>query len=103
MSKQREDDFWRSWEDEDEELGPAPHRRRGRRWARTERGQQWRQHFNRFTGVYPEDHWLFGGRRFRPWHHGRPGFNPFVANLMSMGGGLLPVLVLALIDEEPRY
>jgi DNA-binding PadR family transcriptional regulator len=54
-------------------------------------------------GHYPEDHWLFGGRRFRPWHEGRANFNPFVANLMSMGGGLLPVLVLQLIAEEPRY
>jgi DNA-binding PadR family transcriptional regulator len=54
-------------------------------------------------GAYPEDHWLFGGRRFRPWHHGRANFNPFVANLMSMGGGLLPILVLQLIAEEPRY
>lgn len=92
--------FWAEWETPDDEQGP---RRGRRRWARSERGEHWRQHFNNYMGEYPEDHWLFGGRRFRPWHRGRAGFNPFVANLMSMGGGLLPVLVLQMIAEEPRY
>lgn len=95
--------FWSEWDDgddPDEQRGPN----RGRRgFARGERGQHWRQHFNNYMGAYPEDHWLFSGRRFRPWHHGRANFNPFVANLMSMGGGLLPILVLQLIAEEPRY
>ena len=97
--------FWSEWNDGDnskKEQGPS-HRRGRRGRARSERGQQWRQHFNNYMGAYPEDHWLFSGRRFRPWHGGRAGFNPFVANLMSMGGGLLPVLVLQLIAEEPRY
>ena len=92
--------FWSDWDDPESE--PEYRRGRGRR-ARGERGQHWRQHFNNYMGAYPEDHWLFGGRRFRPWHHGRANFNPFVANLMSMGGGLLPILVLQLIAEEPRY
>ena len=97
--------FWPEWEDWEEEewpQGPPPPRGRGRR-AREMRGEHWRQHFNDYMGANPEEHWLFGGRRFRPWHHGKPGFNPFVANLMSMGGGLLPVLVLQLIADEPRY
>lgn len=93
---------WKDWNNSEEEHGP-PHRRGRRGRGRNERGQQWRQHFNNYMGAYPEDHWLFSGRRFRPWHGGRARFNPFVANLMSMGGGLLPVLVLQLIAEEPRY
>lgn len=93
-------DEWDGWNDSQETSGP----RRGRRGGpRSERAQHWRQHFNRYMGVFPEDHWLVGGRRFRPWHRGRPDFNPFVANLMSHGGGLLPVLVLQFIAEEPRY
>jgi DNA-binding PadR family transcriptional regulator len=94
------DSFWADWEDADE----SPGHRRGRRGKpRGERAQQWREHFNEHMGTYPEDHWLFSGRRFRPWHRGRPDFNPFVANIMSLGGGLLPVLVLQLIAQEPRY
>lgn len=93
--------FWAGWEDlEDDEERPAPPRRGRGRKARSE---HWRQYFNSYMGANPEEHWLFGGRRFRPWHHGRSGFNPFVANVMSMGGGLLPVLVLQLIADEPRY
>ncbi len=99
--------FWDAWnagKDEAGEEGPRRGRGRGKQGRRRgERGEQWRQHFNNYMGAYPEDHWLFSGRRFRPWHGGRPGFNPFVANLMSMGGGLLPVLVLQLIADEPRY
>jgi PadR family transcriptional regulator PadR len=92
--------FWAEWDDSEE----LPSARRGRhRRVRGERAQQWREHFNDHMGTYPEEHWLFSGRRFRPWHRGRPDFNPFVANLMSLGGGLLPVLVLQLIAEEPRY
>lgn len=30
-------------------------------------------------------------------------FNPFVADLMSKGGGLLSLLVLHLLSEQPRY
>ena len=51
----------------------------------------------------PEHHWAFGGRRFRPWHQGDVAFNPFVANLFSQGGGLLPLIVLHLLQEKPRY
>ena len=30
-------------------------------------------------------------------------FNPFVASLLSKGGGLLPLLVLVLLEQQPRY
>ena len=67
----------------------------------------WREHFENFLGTSPEKHWLFGGRRFKPWSTGKwgpPGrFNPFVADLMSKGGGLLPLFVLHLLAEKPRY
>ncbi len=67
----------------------------------------WRQFFAEFLGVAPEKHWLFGGRRFKSWisgDWGPPGmFNPFVAIVMSKGGGLLSLYVLHLLAEKPRY
>jgi DNA-binding PadR family transcriptional regulator len=67
----------------------------------------WQRFFAGFFGVSPENHWLFGGRRFRPWFTGggtSPGqFNPFVAEVMSKGGGLLSLYVLHLLFEQPRY
>ena len=67
----------------------------------------WRRFFAEFLGVAPEEHWLFGGRRFKPWFSGRwcpPGlFNPFVAVVLSKGGGLLSLYVLHLLAEKPRY
>lgn len=100
-SKTHHDGFWSDWYAQDSpESEAGRHHRRRRRGDRSER---WRRHFHDHAGAYPEEHWLFGGRRFSPWHHGRPGFNPFVANVMSLGGGLLPVLVLQIISEQPRY
>lgn len=46
---------------------------------------------------------MFGGRRFRPWQVGESIFNPFVAAALSKGGGLLPLYVLHLLDQGPRY
>jgi DNA-binding PadR family transcriptional regulator len=67
----------------------------------------WRNHFASFFGMAPEKHWLFSGRRFKHWASGdrnRPGhFNPFVAMVMSKGGGLLSLFVLHLLHEKPRY
>jgi DNA-binding PadR family transcriptional regulator len=63
----------------------------------------WRNFFHNFMGAWPEEHWAFGGRRFSPWHQGIDSFNPFVATLLSKGGGLLPLLVMHLLDQEPRY
>jgi DNA-binding PadR family transcriptional regulator len=54
-------------------------------------------------GDWPEEHWAFGGRRFKPWHQGIASFNPFVASLLSKGGGLLPLYVLHLLSQQPRY
>ena len=69
--------------------------------------QAWRKHFTDFLGVEPEEHWLFGGRRFKAWASGDwgpPGmFNPFVSILFSKGGGLLSLYVLHLLAEQPRY
>jgi DNA-binding PadR family transcriptional regulator len=63
----------------------------------------WRDFFHSFMGEWPEEHWAFGGRRFSPWHQGIDTFNPFVSSLLSKGGGLLPLLVLHLLAEQPRY
>jgi DNA-binding PadR family transcriptional regulator len=95
MSHSEKDRFWKSWAE-------AAPKKRGRKF-RGERAQLWREHFNCHMGTFPENHWLFSGRRFQPWHRGWANFNPFVANVLSLGGGLLPVLVLQLIAEEPRY
>jgi PadR family transcriptional regulator PadR len=54
-------------------------------------------------GAWPEEHWAFGGRRFSPWHQGQSSFNPFVASILSKGGGLLPLYVLHLLSQKPRY
>ena len=54
-------------------------------------------------GAHPETHWAFGGRRFTPWHQGVDTFNPYLANLLSKGGGLLPVMALHFLSEKPRY
>jgi PadR family transcriptional regulator PadR len=67
------------------------------------KGRQWREFFFDFMGTWPENHWAFGGRRFNPWMQGDLEFNPFVASLMSKGGGLLPLIVLNLLAERPLY
>lgn len=68
---------------------------------------EWEAHFADHLGMPPQKHWLFGGRRFKPWFSRRWGppalFNPFVAELLSKGGGLLPLYVLHLLAQKPRY
>jgi PadR family transcriptional regulator PadR len=105
--RQKPGDFWRAWQDEqrrlwDEERGelgepetPLP--------PNLEIVRVWREFFRALMGDWPERHWAFGGRRFRPWHQGEAAFNPLVANLLSKGGGLLPLVVLHLLSEAPRY
>jgi len=65
--------------------------------------EAWREFFHQTFGAWPEDHWIFGGRRFSPWHQGIDSFNPFAAALLSKGGGLLPLYALNLIAQQPRY
>lgn len=104
-SRRRKTDFWGDWEDEWQRRRgippqppqpPEPPEPPGRVDA-------WRDFFHQFTGDWPEQHWAFGGRRFHPWHQGDVSFNPFVANLFSQGGGLLPLIVLHLLRDAPRY
>jgi PadR family transcriptional regulator PadR len=93
--------FWQMWQEsqpsgQQPDTGPAPDPR-----------EAWRKHFADFLGVNPESHWLFGGRRFKPWASGEWGppdlFNPFVTMLFSKGGGLLSLYMLYLLSERPRY
>ena len=63
----------------------------------------WREFFHDFMGTWPEEHWAFGGRRFSPWRQGMDHFNPFVASMLSKGGGLLPLYVMQLLSEGSRY
>ena len=93
--------FWHGWHERWDTDDPD------RAQIEFEKHAAWREHFAKFLGTSPEKHWLFGGRRFKPWISGKwgpPGrFNPFLADLMSKGGGLLPLIVLHLLVEKPRY
>jgi DNA-binding PadR family transcriptional regulator len=98
--------FWHAWQDKrrqhlrehahdwEKHPGHNPHQ---------EEVQALREFFHKSTGDWPEDHWIFGGRRFIPWHQGMDTFNPFVATLLSKGLGLLPLYMLHLIARQPRY
>ncbi len=95
-------DFWKAWRDEQRRRWET-----GAAWESNvpplEMAHAWREFFRTFMGDWPEGHWIFGGRRFSPWHQGQASFNPFVANLLSKGGGLLPLYMLHLVSQKPRY
>lgn len=75
------------------------------REERRERAQAWQEHLKQVFGAEPEEHWLLRGRRFRafmgPWQ--ATGSNPLLGLLLSRSGGLLPVLLLHLLAQGPRY
>ncbi len=100
--KRHDPNFWSDWEEELRRKR-AEHHGHPFKPHSPEQQDAWRAFFHTFTGEWPEQHWAFGGRRFRPWHQGDVSFNPFVANLFSQGGGLLPLIVLHLLAEKPRY
>ena len=106
MNKRRKN-FWHDWHDEQERFWRArggregPHH--GPRFPGPEMARAWRTFFHDFMGAWPEEHWAFSGRRFNPWHQGVDTFNPFVAGLLSKGGGLLPLYVMQLLSERPYY
>lgn len=103
--------FWHAWKEEShrmwrEECGPPceqehdfPHPPFPPRQV----ARFWRKFFHDFMGTWPEEHWAFGGRRFSPWRQGMDHFNPFVASMLSKGGGLLPLYVMQLLSEGSRY
>lgn len=98
-------DFWRAWREEQRRLWEA---QGGQGWEPGHMpppyvAHAWREFFHSHMGAWPENHWAFGGRRFSPWHQGIDSFNPFVASLLSKGGGLLPLVVLHLLSQKPRY
>ena len=111
------DSFWREWREEQRHRmhdlrSEQRHEMHGLREEFKHQVSQnptpeeigaWRDYFKRAMGHWPEEHWIFGGRRFSPWHQGVDHFNPFVANLLSKGGGLLPLYVLHLVSQKPRY
>ena len=73
-------------------------------WSQIPRNpEEWQAFFRDFLGTLPQHHWVFGGRRFKPWHLGEMAFNPFLAAMLSKGGGLLPLYVLHLLRQGPRY
>ena len=95
-SKEGDKQFWQIWGESQTDESPE-----------FDFGRAWRKHFASFLGVAPEEHWVFKGRRFKPWTSGKleaPGlFNPIVAMVLSRGGGLLSLYVLHLLAEKPRY
>ena len=94
--------FWCEWRDERHHHGHGREIPAGQALSPKEM-EAWREFFHKTFGNWPEEHWIFGGRRFSPWHQGMDSFNPFVANLLSKGGGLLPLYVLHLVAQKPRY
>ena len=100
-NRRRRGPFWRKWHDADHRSNHDVPDVGDEQW------RAWEEHFADHIGMPPDEHWLFGGRRFKPWfsrHWGPPAiFNPFVAELLSKGGGLLPMYVLHLLAQRPRY
>jgi DNA-binding PadR family transcriptional regulator len=94
--------FWREWRDERHHHGHDMDIPIGQALSPKEM-DAWREFFHTSFGSWPEQHWLFGGRRFSPWHQGIESFNPFVASLLSKGGGLLPLYILHLVAQKPLY
>jgi DNA-binding PadR family transcriptional regulator len=94
--------FWHAWRSERHHHGHGLEIPTGQARSAKEI-EEWREFFHKSFGNWPEEHWIFGGRRFSPWHQGLDSFNPFVANLLSKGGGLLPLYVLHLVAQKPRY
>jgi PadR family transcriptional regulator PadR len=91
---EEETGFWRRWHK----------RHRARRHTPHEMREMWRSHFRDYFGMAPEDHWFFGGRRFKGWASSKPEtFNPLVGQMLAKGGGLLPLLVLHIVQGQPRY
>ncbi len=95
-------DFWLEWREERHHYRNSEKIQVGQSLSPKEM-EAWRDFFRQTFGVLPEKHWIVGGRRFSPWHQGMDSFNPFVATLLSKGGGLLPLYVLHLISQQPRY
>jgi DNA-binding PadR family transcriptional regulator len=100
------ENFWHAWREEQHRvINEAKHEFRHplSQDPTPEEIGAWRDYFKKAMGNWPEEHWIFGGRRFSPWHQGIDNFNPFVASLLSKGGGLLPLYVLHLVSQKPRY
>jgi PadR family transcriptional regulator PadR len=95
--------FWHEWRDERHHHGDGEMDIAVGQPLSPKEMEAWREFFHKNFGNWPEEHWLFGGRRFSPWHQGLESFNPFVATLLSKGGGLLPLYVLHLVAQKPRY
>ena len=103
--------FWHAWKEESqrmwrEECGsPCEHEQDFPHppFPQRQMARFWREFFHDFMGTWPEEHWAFSGRRFSPWRQGMDHFNPFVASMLSKGGGLLPLYVLQLLSEGSRY
>lgn len=96
--------FWRAWREQWSKPGENLDWTGHRHAMHAEmKGRHWREFFFEFMGTWPENHWAFGGRRFSPWMQGDVEFNPFLASMMSKGGGLLPLVVLNMLSIRPLY
>jgi|GEM_PF-1794969 len=70
-----------------------------------EHHRKWHERVRQFMEHGPREHWFFGGRRFMAWWatEGTCCANPLVGLMLSRGGGILPLLVLHLLAQGPRY
>ena len=102
MRRHEKRNFWAEWRDERHHHGRGEEIQVGQALSPQEM-EAWKEFFHKTFGTWPEEHWIFGGRRFSPWHQGMDSFNPFIATLLSKGGGVLPLYVLHLISQKPRY
>jgi PadR family transcriptional regulator PadR len=93
--QEQKTNFWHGWHERCHSRHCPPHEIR----------EMWRGYLREFFGKEPKDHWFFGGRRFKGWHAtSEPGtFNPFVGLMLAKSGGLLPLVVLHLLEKQPRY
>ncbi len=80
--------FWKQWHEQEDGDSSA---------------DAWSTFFHKFMGTMPQQHWVFGGRRFKPWLMGQIDFNPFLAMMFSKGGGFLALYILHLLDRAPHY
>ncbi len=97
--------FWNEWSRRraDKHCSDKGSERHSRSCFSPEMVREWRNYFHDFTGFTPEEHWAFGGRRFKPWHRGYDLYNPLVSNILTREGGLLPLVVLYIISGKPCY
>ncbi len=77
----------------------------GGHWDEEER-EKWLRFMRERFGSTMGQHWFFQGRRFHGGRFGEWGpyrANPILSQLLSKGGGILPIYVLHLLSKRASY